>query len=138
LVSLQLVDDDVSGVSLQEVWSIPLAGKLTSNIAAVSYNNGGEMHRRIALAAASGRKMRVWISPSPEDAHENISTTTISTATSMDSTSTSAEGPYALNDGFKLNFSNAEPEDCSAQSKLVAESGLSIATLFLILFLTIN
>ena len=81
LVSFQLLDDG-AGVSVQEVWSIPLVGKLSSNIAAVSYRGKGGQHG-VALAAASGSKLRVWVSK----AQGSISTTVTSTSTSSSRTS---------------------------------------------------
>ena len=84
LVSFQLLlinDDGGASVRTQEVWSIPLVGKLSSNIAAVSYSNEDESG--VALAAASGNTVRVWISPSSQ---ENALTSTSSTTTSPPTT----------------------------------------------------
>ena len=87
LVSFQLLlinDDGGASVRTQEVWSLPLVDKLSSNIAAVSYSNEDESG--VALAAASGNTVRVWISPSSQ---ENALTSTSSTTTSPPSMASS-------------------------------------------------
>ena len=87
LVSFQLLlinDDGGASVRMQEVWSLPMVGKLSSNIAAVSYSNEDESG--VALAAASGNTVRVWISPSSQ---ENALTSTSSTTTSPPSMASS-------------------------------------------------
>jgi hypothetical protein len=87
LVSFQLLEkDDDSGFIVHEVWSLPLAGKLSSNVAAVSYSH--EIQSGIALAAASGKKMRIWLSPSPEDSTASF-TSTASTLPVLTTTATS-------------------------------------------------
>jgi len=160
LVSFQLVNNGSDSVSTEEVWRMPLVGRLTSNIAAVSYDGG------IGLAAASGNKVRLWISPSstssPQDDTEegedisststtsatvsvlSSSTTTppeLTTASAATSTETSStEKPYASNDvELDISTSNintdqmAEPKNCGVQANNVAtQSRISISALVLI------
>ena len=141
----------------QEVWSLPLVNKLSSNIAAVSYSNEDESG--VALAAASGNTVRVWISPSSqENALTSTSSTTTSppttasspppkssnaTSVSTDSTPTvSPEGTVSSsnvsNDEIGIiNTGQKNPgiKNCSAQQANVAnESRVSIVALALMFF----
>ena len=89
IVSLQLlVNDDDSNFSIQKVWSLPLVGRLSSNLAAVSYNNMS--HDGIALAAASGNTVRIWISTitSSQSSGDDLVATTSKSTTTTTSSST--------------------------------------------------
>jgi hypothetical protein len=59
--SIQLVVDENDGndekLEAAEVWSLPLPGRLSSNVAAVGLDDGSG----IALAAASGGRVRFWL-----------------------------------------------------------------------------
>ena len=159
LVNFQLVKNGSSDVSTEEVWRMELIGRLTSNIAALSYDGG------IGLAAASGSKVRLWISPSTSSPRDDtgkeeatssttsatmsvISSstttppelTTDSTTTSTDTsitTSSSTEIPYASND-IELDISTstntdedqmAEPKNCGVQINNVATQSRRIPLL---------
>ena len=91
LVSFQLVNNGSDSVMTQEVWRMPLIGRLTSNIAAVSYDGG------IGVAAASGSEVRLWISLSTlsssqddtlEEATSSTSTTSATVSVISSSTTT--------------------------------------------------
>ena len=165
MISFQLVNNGNGSVTAQEVWRIPLVGRLTSNIAAVSFDGG------IGLAAASGNTIRLWISPStlsPQDdirEEDILSTsttsatvvssstttpsdlTTDSTTTSMDTsiTTSSTEKPYASNDvELDIITSNtntdqmAEPKNCGVQVNNVATQSRRISVTGLVLIVLMS
>ena len=120
LVSLQLVHDDDSGFILQEVWSIPLAGKLTSNVAVVPFYD--VTHSGVALAAASGMILRVWTSQSLNDG--KIEDNNVSGASRGES--------YASNDGFEISLLTESHIDTNKGPKRATGFGLFLASLFLV------
>jgi len=141
MVSFQLVNNGDGNVTTEEVWRMPLIGRLTTNIAAVSYDGG------IGLAAASGNKVRLWISPSStsssqddteEEATSSKSTTsatlpvissstttppddtTVTSTTSTDTSiiTSSTEKPYASNDvELDISTSNANTDQMAEELK---------------------
>ena len=157
LVSFQLVNNGDGDVSTEEVWRMPLIGRLTSNIAAVSYDGG------IGVAAASRNKVRLWISPSTlgpkNDTEEGAASSTtsatlpvISTTTPPDDTTVSSttstdtsiitgstEKPYASND-VELDISTSTNTDqmaglknCGVQVNNVATQSTRISVTALVL-----
>ena len=87
--SVQLVGEEMEAT---EIWSLPLPGRLTSNLAAVGLEDGSG----IALAAASGSRVRFWL---PTARHADSTNATIpNSSCSVDndgdtSTGTSIEPP---------------------------------------------
>jgi len=150
MASFQLVNNGNGNVTTEEVWRMPLIGRLTSNIAAVSYDGG------IGVAAASGNKVRLWISPSTlslqDDTLEGEATsstgttseelTTDSTASTDTSIITSStEKPYASND-IELDMSTSntnidqmaeELKNCGVQVNNVATQSTRISVTALVL-----
>ncbi|KAL7549499.1 hypothetical protein ACHAWF_012776 [Thalassiosira exigua] len=123
LVSFQLTND---GSSVEEVWSIPLAGKLSSNIAAVAYGDGTE--RRIALAAASGNTLRIWTSASPEGQGDAFSTLPTKSTTRMArTTSSTATGTSSTKTDESIT-SNSFATNATSPSILGVTASVSTAT----------
>ena len=157
MVSFQLVNNSRDSFSEEEVWRMPLVGRLTSNIAAVSYDGG------IGLAAASGNKVRLWISPSTtssqdgaekEEATSSTSTTmtvisssttfppelttdSTTTSTDMSTTTTSTYGSNDVELGISTSNSNvdqtSEPKNCGVQASNVATQSTRISVTALVL-----
>ncbi len=162
LGSFQLSNDGESGVALalEEVWSLPLIGKLTSNIAAVAFNDNDEagdtMNQGVALAAASGSSVRIWVSSS-HAATENdnvvseaftessqISATTDSTETEVLATATSStKATVAAWLGKETSMDNTEanneppaaPKNCGAQPNLARGAGIKLTACVVIMFM---
>ena len=64
------VDDENEKMEATEIWSLPLPGRLTSNLAAVGLEDGSG----IALAAASGSRVRFWLPVARRAASANAAT----------------------------------------------------------------
>lgn len=79
-------EEGTSTLEAKEVWSLFLPGKLSSNLAAVALEDDGG---GIALAAASGRTVRLWLPLAVED----------TTPTSVDLNATATTGAMAASEG---------------------------------------
>ena len=127
LVSFQLSNNnDGSGISLEEVWSVPLAGKLTSNIAAVSFDDevGGETNRGVALAAASGSTLRIWISSSRATADINGGASPQVTTSIASTSATSDAASSAVTSIATLVAASATAIDSSADTSSSTSSSI--------------
>lgn len=148
LVSFQLMSGGI-----QEAWSLPMGGKLSSNIAAVSYSSDSD--NGIALAAASGATMHVWTSSSPEStnmvATAHNGTSTLATAfTDTTSAMKSSALPTSSPSSAISPRADPKPDDegnrasdqmkinCGALRNDTTVSRVSLASLVALAVLVIN
>ena len=137
--SVQLVASSVNNANEEmeaaEMWSLPLPGRLTSNLAAVGLEDGSG----IALAAASGGRLRFWLPRAPRHASSANATITNSNEcsvgiggdanTSIGSSDAHAQKGRGEEEGTETATTNSAPSGKGGRRRFLEASLLLLMTM---------